>query len=170
MRAAMLGVALAIASVAAPIPAAADGRGSPPGLEAFAEAMNRHDTGAALALFAPGGSYSGVLVCWPEPCVGRTAIGAALEGESADRTHHLLLGGARGELRCDSLAPLADRVVYGAEVDEGPEGITAMVLRLDREDAQTARVLAAVALVRSWLEDWAASGGDGPLTLPNFGW
>jgi hypothetical protein len=35
----------------------------------------------------------------------------------------------------------------------------------DPGDPQTARVLAARARVRDWLEEWATSGREGPVTL-----
>ena len=69
-------------------------------------------------------------------------------------------------MRWDALAPLADRVVYGVAVETGPGGITALRFVPDAADAQTAGVLAAQARVRGWLEEWAASGREGPMTLP----
>jgi len=139
-------------------------------LRRFADAMNRGDPRAAVALFAPTGLYRGVLVCDPDPCVGQAAIGEALAWESADRTRHRPLPDGRGELRSDSLAALAERVVYRATVESGPEGIVALRLEPDADDPQTAQVLGDVAHVRSLMDDWAASGEDGPLTLPLPGW
>lgn len=161
-RAAVLAAGLIVGALR-PSPATAQPAS---GLRPFTDAVNRGDVAAAVALFAPDGRYAGVLVCAPEPCAGRAAIGEALAFEVADRTHHRLLGGGRGELRCDSLAAVADRVVYTASGDDGPDGITSLVLELDADDAPSARVLADVGRVRAWLEDWAASGADGPLTLP----
>ena len=135
-------------------------------LQAFADAVNRGDAVGAAGLFAPAGVYRGVLVCDPAACVGRGAIAEALALEVSDRTDHRLLAEDRGELRCDSLASLADRVVYDAALEEGPDGIASLVLTPDAADEQTGRVLATVGGVRHLLEDWAASGADGPLTLP----
>jgi hypothetical protein len=146
--------------------------GADAALVGFTQAQNRGDAAAAAGLFAPDGLYEGVLVCSPNACVGRVAVREALESEAIGGTHHLLhapaaLGARRlDEVRWSSLTSLADRVVCSVVVEMGTGGVTAMRFVPDYADGQTAHVLAAQARVREWLDDWAASGREGPLTLP----
>jgi hypothetical protein len=163
-------LAVAALLLAACAPGSADGDAA---LLGFVEAQNRGDADAAAAMFAPDGLYQGVLVCSPIACVGRPAIGEALATEAGDRTRHRLharspLGDERrrDEVRWDSLATLADRIVCDVAIDVGPGGIISMRFVPDASDSATGRVLAAQARVREWLEDRATAGGEGPLTLP----
>jgi hypothetical protein len=128
-----------------------------PAVNAFIAAVNAGDASGAAAVLDPAVLYQGVLVCWPEPCHGRTAVAGVLEAEIDDRTAHVIFPATaqetdgrvrlRGEARYASLVS-AERVVYELRAEVGPDGIRDLRLVLDDDDGPTARVLADLARVR----------------------
>jgi hypothetical protein len=143
-----------------------------PPVNAFIAAMNAGDASGAAALLDPAVVYQGVLVCWPEPCRGRTAVAGVLEAEIDDRTEHVVFPETaqetdrrvrlRGEARYASLVS-AERVVYELRAEVGPDGIRDLRLVLDTDDGPTARVLANLARVRDAFDSSQGLPTDGAI-------